>query len=1589
MKDTSGNGSPPSGAKGMEIMVGPRRPIRYLASEGIHPREVKGITRLDASLPTDWVFYTGLQYFPGHETPIEMDLIILMDDRVLLLEIKDWTKKIRVEGDNWVVGKKSRRSNPAKLVAAKARKLKTLLSNRLPHVPVYVDSCVVLTATPAVEGLPTEEARRVLSLDKAARLGDPASRHAHLGQVQLRLRAPSPWKYAAQFDEVFGDRSVFRAQEAKFDGFRITEEDVFVHPRQVWSEHRAEEADRTNSTALLRCWNFAALPPVLNTPPDRSFVAERERRVFDHLNALGSWLADGSSILRPINSADGDVATDHFDLLALPATWLQVPRFVEKLRGEMDGEQALNIVAELVRVVAELHDQKVAHRDIGRRNVWLGGADRVGITGFSISQIPTDTSVADWRSTLQAYAPAMPEDSDPAASTSGFRRDVYQVGMLAKEFLDAATAAPDGSPPIPQWLEDWVAIATANDPMARFETARAMGDDLARRRGENKTGGIDPSRLDVFETRENPYARWPRQDTFASTTGDVYRSTQSGDDLVVKIWPGMRRGESLQLDLALLRLLEGASRLITSPLEGFPKFEAAGLHPVGPFVAYGFVEGTPLAEVRDLTPAQAIWLSGQLLRAVKSLHELGYSHGDLSPTNVLVSCQDEIPRLTIMDLFDPSAAGEGRKRTIAFCPDNHESCGETQIDRFAAALIAKTLLSQSPDPRCQDALDQLNVDVASGGANLLDFSIHYVSQAEATLSEPPAPVFNVSAPCAKDLSLVDTVLTVRSFADAFILTTDDSEFKLQVDGGSAVGLSVYQPTLRSLEDSSLNGVRTRLSLNVRVGTNEGLAELKDYLGGLLGLAQPRLSRPPATTAKPQHAVRNPFPIRRYWQRLIDLEDALAPELELTSDGEGIGRGVAYSCERTRGTFDFDPQDTVDVFIGERAKPIGTLDLKTLDGDSVTLLKEPDWPLSRGDRVRLVSRRSRQSFDRRRRAVDRILAGDSQVRDLIDYFDPSAVKSPIVYDIEVEAANLEPYGLNPGQEAAMMKVLRDGPVGLVQGPPGTGKTHFIAALVHWLTSKGRAENILLVSQSHEAVNAALETLIDRFNAEKNKLPLLRIGTKGISEKIRPYHTDAVRERFRSSFEGALKQRVSTAARAAGIPRDMAYAAVNIERQLGTLSRRLSVLEALNEEQSDREDERSRARMLASVQKAFEAAGEPIFGRPADAKVHGEEVAAAYRGLAATAGAAPADMKVLLNLLNLSQGWLGALSTKQRNFDEFLAKTRAIIAGTCVGVGQTSLRIDSKSFDWVIIDEAARCTSGELSVAAQLGRRVLLVGDHLQLRPMLDNGILQELRTSFPELSDEELAKSDFERAFASSYGQANHSVLSEQYRMVETICQLVTDIFYRPHGVKLHTSEKREADDRFSDQLVEPLNVQVAWLDTSADPRAKELQDTKKSHSNQAEVAAIVSYLDVIAADRDLVLSLVRSKEEKPIGIICMYGAQRAAVETAIAERPWEARFRRLLKVETVDSYQGKENTIVIVSLSRTNSTRQGGHVSIPNRANVAFSRAKERLIIVGSAQFWTQFDKDDPIRKTLGWIRARDMSDGAAKVFDATKVFAR
>ncbi|MCA3078883.1 MAG: hypothetical protein ING71_08860, partial [Rhodocyclaceae bacterium] len=98
-----------------------------------------------------------------------------------------------------------------------------------------------------------------------------------------------------------------------------------------------------------------------------------------------------------------------------------------------------------------------------------------------------------------------------------------------------------------------------------------------------------------------------------------------------------------------------------------------------------------------------------------------------------------------------------------------------------------------------------------------------------------------------------------------------------------------------------------------------------------------------------------------------------------------------------------------------------------------------------------------------------------------------------------------------------------------------------------------------------------------------------------------------------------------------------------------------------------------------------------------------------------------------------------------------------------------------------------------------------------------------------------------------------------------------------------------------------------------------------------------------------------------IGVICMYGAQRNLVERKLRNSALASLLEKHLKVGTVDSYQGKENPIVILSLVRNNDlggvekgikSIQDGFLVTPNRVNVAVSRAMDRLVIVGSRHRW-------------------------------------
>lgn len=118
--------------------------------------------------------------------------------------------------------------------------------------------------------------------------------------------------------------------------------------------------------------------------------------------------------------------------------------------------------------------------------------------------------------------------------------------------------------------------------------------------------------------------------------------------------------------------------------------------------------------------------------------------------------------------------------------------------------------------------------------------------------------------------------------------------------------------------------------------------------------------------------------------------------------------------------------------------------------------------------------------------------------------------------------------------------------------------------------------------------------------------------------------------------------------------------------------------------------------------------------------------------------------------------------------------------------------------------------------------------------------------------------------------------------------------------------------------------------------------------------------------------------EPAIGIICMYSRQRDTLDRMKAEASWLGEHRRLVKIDSVDGYQGKENQIVIVSTVRNNPAQRHGFLHLPNRINVAMSRAMNRLFIVGSTKMWTGKNSQLPLGRVLSKVHELQEQGNAA-----------
>ena len=279
---------------------------------------------------------------------------------------------------------------------------------------------------------------------------------------------------------------------------------------------------------------------------------------------------------------------------------------------------------------------------------------------------------------------------------------------------------------------------------------------------------------------------------------------------------------------------------------------------------------------------------------------------------------------------------------------------------------------------------------------------------------------------------------------------------------------------------------------------------------------------------------------------------------------------------------------------------------------------------------------------------------------------------------------------------------------------------------------------------------------------------------------------------------------------------------------------------------------------------------------------------------------------------------------------------VIASTLVGAGHRLL--DGHKFGTVFIDEAAQALEAASWIPIRRASRVIFAGDHCQLPPTVKS--LEALKGGLGTTLMERIVKNKPECV----------SLLQVQYRMNDEIMQFSSDYFYQG---------KMTSAPEVAHRLIHEGDAPILWFDTSAlNLGEDERQDFREQfigetfgRVNKGEANLTISLLQIYfqRVGKQRILD-----DRIDVGIISPYRAQVQYLKRLIRKRAFFKPFRHLISVNTVDGFQGQERDVILISLVRANDAGQIGFLRDLRRMNVAITRARMKLFILGDAPTLTR-----------------------------------
>ncbi|MDO4228662.1 MAG: AAA domain-containing protein [Capnocytophaga sp.] len=517
---------------------------------------------------------------------------------------------------------------------------------------------------------------------------------------------------------------------------------------------------------------------------------------------------------------------------------------------------------------------------------------------------------------------------------------------------------------------------------------------------------------------------------------------------------------------------------------------------------------------------------------------------------------------------------------------------------------------------------------------------------------------------------------------------------------------------------------------------------------------------------------------------------------------------------------------------------------------------------------------------------------------------------------------KPYQYSDNQQKSISNAIHRKPLTVIQGPPGTGKTTVITEIVFQILNRNKGAKILITSQTNDAVDNVLDNLL-----EKN-IPLIRLsGVRKPKQSLKKHTLEKKIEGWKEEVKKRTKENWKP------IKNDFFQ---KLDKDLAQVFETLSSNKDWTQKWKDIQKQLKFKDKYNSL--ASEITTEEEFLEALE-KITGLEFCAYFEKQ------------------SIYKDWLNAVSglDEKSQINQKLIDTIRVIGATTSHIAAKKYTKYNFEFDYVIMDESGKATLPESLIPLVLGSNAVLVGDHRQLRPMLTSNKdvekwLREKHKNEAKILDEiENFEDYFNRPslfenIISKIDEGYKSQLEVCRRMPKDAVLLTSKYFYEAFGDDPIKFVDRAKEKEHNLDL--KVNSSIIFLDIGNSVRSEvEGNGSSKNKTSAELIPQLLQKLDNFEEVKNY-----------SIGVITGYKAQLREINKNLKSL-YSNKLKRIkmkdVAVSVVDKFQGLEKDIIIFDLVRSNQNSLG-FLANANRINVALSRHKKLLIIIGNYDWLLQ-----------------------------------